>query len=411
MPVRMQTRPPPPPAAGFIPRPFAAFILAATLAVLAACSSQSVTRTGQLHLAPGRFYPPPGPPGDPWGPYIRQASARFGVPEAWIRAVMRQESAGEAQALSSAGAMGLMQVMPSTYETLREQYNLGDDPFEPHDNIFAGTAYIRQMYGRYGAPGFLAAYNAGPARVDEYLATGDPLPDETVGYLTAIAPRLGNSTPMTGPLSVYAGNGAYVAQPPVMMASASGACDPDAAYDPTRPCTPAPTPPQVPVAAEAPVVMASANSVCDPDAAYDPTRPCASPPQRAISAVPLTRPIPFATQSALYHPQAAPVEPASIPAAAPFTPPAAAAATGAWAIQVGAFSSPESARRAANTARHALPDVLGPARLQVTPTEPFGNSVLFRAQLANLSADSAAAACARLSAAAMPCLIVRPSSG
>ena len=47
---------------------------------------------------------------------------------------------------SGAGAMGLMQVMPETYDELRQTYNLGDDPFDPHDNILAGVAYMREMY-------------------------------------------------------------------------------------------------------------------------------------------------------------------------------------------------------------------------------------------------------------------------
>jgi len=82
-------------------------------------------------------YPVPGPPGDPWGPYLHEAAVRFSVPEAWLRAVMRQESGGEQTSAdgslitSSAGAMGLMQVMPGTYETLRQRYALGPDPYDP----------------------------------------------------------------------------------------------------------------------------------------------------------------------------------------------------------------------------------------------------------------------------------------
>ena len=86
---------------------------------------------------------------------------------------MRQESDGQEQAVSSAGAMGLMQVMPDTYDDLRQRHPLGSDPFEPHDNIMAGAAYIREMHDRYGAPGFLAAYNAGPLRLDGYLDGSD----------------------------------------------------------------------------------------------------------------------------------------------------------------------------------------------------------------------------------------------
>src|SRR5215471_7576334 len=73
---------------------------------------------------PTRYYPPPGPPEDPWGPYVREAAARFRVPGHWVRAVMHQESGGQQQATSPVGAMGLMQVMPATYEGLRVRYQL-----------------------------------------------------------------------------------------------------------------------------------------------------------------------------------------------------------------------------------------------------------------------------------------------
>ena len=142
-------------------------------------------------------YPAPGPASDPWGPYIREAAARFSFPEPWIRGVMRQESGGRqvdpsgAPVVSSAGAMGLMQVMPGTYDMLRARYALGPDPFEPRSNILAGTAYLKEMYDRFGAPAFLAAYNAGPDRVDAYLAGAAGLPDETINYVAAIGPRIG----------------------------------------------------------------------------------------------------------------------------------------------------------------------------------------------------------------------------
>src|SRR6185295_12658225 len=98
----------------------------------------------------------------------------------------------------------------ATYEELRMRHRLGDDPYDPHNNILAGTAYIREMYDRFGAPGFLAAYNAGPNRLDDYLGGGGPLPDETMNYVASIAPRLGAATPMTGPLAVYAQGGGSV---------------------------------------------------------------------------------------------------------------------------------------------------------------------------------------------------------
>ena len=202
-------------------------------------------------------------PGDP---ISSEASGRFGVPEQWIREVMRQESDGQEQAVSSAGAMGLMQIMPDTFDDLRQRYTLGSDPFEPHDNIMAGAAYIREMYDRYGAPGFLAAYNAGPYRLDSYLGGSDSLPDETVNYVASIAPRLGGSVRMTGPLAVYAQSSNVGQDPavpvgqvtaPVAVASRTGeACDQDAAYEPDRPCAPTPT-----LGAAAPVVVTTASLV------------------------------------------------------------------------------------------------------------------------------------------------------
>jgi hypothetical protein len=155
-------------------------------------------------------YAVPGPPGDPWGPHIREAANRFGVPEGWIRAVMRQESGGRLYdgsgrpITSPVGAMGLMQVMPRTYDTLAARHGLGPDPYEPRDNILAGAAYIRAMYDRFGAPGFLAAYNAGPERVEAVLAGATVLPDETLNYLASVAPRLGGAVALTGPFATYA---------------------------------------------------------------------------------------------------------------------------------------------------------------------------------------------------------------
>jgi soluble lytic murein transglycosylase-like protein len=84
--------------------------------------------------------------------------------------------------------MGLMQFMPETWSHLRFRYGLGTDPFDTHDNIVAGTAYLRELHDRYGNPGFLAAYNAGPARYEAHLAIGQPLPDETRAYVNLVAP-------------------------------------------------------------------------------------------------------------------------------------------------------------------------------------------------------------------------------
>ena len=128
---------------------------------------------------------------DHWQPLITGASRRFDIPEAWIRAVMAAESGGRATLdgrpiTSRAGAMGLMQLMPATWAELRDRYGLGADPYDPCDNILAGTAYLRELYARHGYPNLFAAYNAGPARLDDYLSSGRLLPDETRTYLPMI---------------------------------------------------------------------------------------------------------------------------------------------------------------------------------------------------------------------------------
>lgn len=137
---------------------------------------------------------------------IAEASRRFGIPESWIRSVMRVESAGRTRAVSHAGAMGLMQVMPATYAGLRRRHGLGRDPFDIRNNILAGTAYLREMYDRYGSPGFLAAYNAGPGRWEQYVRRGRPLPRETRNYLARLAHITGSGAgPMLADAAVSEG--------------------------------------------------------------------------------------------------------------------------------------------------------------------------------------------------------------
>lgn len=138
---------------------------------------------------------------DRYAAHVAEASQRFGVPAAWIWAVMRAESAGDVRAISSAGAMGLMQIMPDTWADLRVRHRLGSDPYDPRDNILAGAAYLREMHDRYGSPGFLAAYNAGPGRYEEYLAGARSLPAGTRAYVAALAPLIGGGD-IAGPVTV-----------------------------------------------------------------------------------------------------------------------------------------------------------------------------------------------------------------
>ena len=427
------------------------------LGILAACSGGSRPPVAS-YSAPS--YAPPGPPSDPWGPYIIEASRRFNVPQGWIRAVMHQESGGHeymrGQPITSdAGATGLMQVMPATYAELATRFNLGPDPYEPHDNIIAGTGYIKDLYDRYGSPNFLAAYNAGPHRLDAYLAGQGELPNETVNYVASIAPSLSRDRPLTGPLAVYADSGPIPrSEDPVPRAYArapSAQCwqDPDAAYDPDAPCRSAPP---VRVASALPAAQpvpaygwgqgkpatrpAPSSAECwhDPDAAYDPDTPCRphpSAPPTQVAAAPSVRAAPpvqvAAAPSAQVALRTAPdwqrllaVSPAPRQASAARYPatyvsPIAAAATmrpalstGRWSIQIGAYPSAGQARRMAESVRSLAPRELGGAQASLGQTAPFGGQVLYRARLTGLSARSASAACSALTAQSQPCLTVPP---
>ena len=138
---------------------------------------------------------------DRWSPLIKEASHRFGVSEDWIRAVMRMESSGRTllddkrPITSDAGAMGIMQIMPDTYREMRRQYGLGANPYDPRDNVLAGTAYLRWLYGKYGYPELFAAYNAGPGTFEAQVAGARELPDETRAYISGIAHILGTESP------------------------------------------------------------------------------------------------------------------------------------------------------------------------------------------------------------------------
>ena len=127
-----------------------------------------------------------------WNPLVAEAARRFGVSQVWIRAVMQIESGGRTMLgenepiVSSMGAMGLMQLMPQTYADMRKQYGLGADPFDPHDNIFAGAAYLRQLHDKYGYPAMFAAYNDGPGNLEARMMGRGLLPMETQNYIVSV---------------------------------------------------------------------------------------------------------------------------------------------------------------------------------------------------------------------------------
>jgi soluble lytic murein transglycosylase-like protein len=163
---------------------------------------------------------------DRWDDLIAEASQTFDLPQSWIRNVMRVESGGQTllngrPITSAAGAMGLMQIMPRTWAYLRDRYGFGADPYDPRDNIFAGAAFLRELYLQYGYPNLFAAYSAGPSRLDSFLQGGSTLPPETSAYLS----RLGGLNPV-GPTEVSQPAGArlfFDLKPSPARAAAIGA--------------------------------------------------------------------------------------------------------------------------------------------------------------------------------------------
>lgn len=133
-----------------------------------------------------------------WNPFITEAARKYSVPQTWIRAVMEAESGGRTMLAenkpitSTAGAMGLMQLMPQTYDDMRRQYGLGRDPYDPHDNIMAGAAYLRILRTKYPYPAMFAAYNDGPGNLEARLISGGLLPTETQLYVAHITNALEN---------------------------------------------------------------------------------------------------------------------------------------------------------------------------------------------------------------------------
>lgn len=118
-----------------------------------------------------------------WAKQITAASQATGVPEAIIRAVMRQESGGNPSARSPVGAIGLMQFMPGTAA------GMGINPADPDQAVLAGAKYLKANYEKFGSwKKAIAAYNAGPGAVQKY--GGIPPYKETQGYVQRIADDL-----------------------------------------------------------------------------------------------------------------------------------------------------------------------------------------------------------------------------
>lgn len=168
--------------------------LAAGLPLLLAGSA--VLGAALVLLPFGRDAPPPGPPAPPpagggqpqgqagagawaWAPLAEQIAVERGLDPALVLAVIQAESGGDPLAVSPAGALGLMQVMP-------DKFSPHEDPFDPETNLRAGCSYLRRMLDRYGGDLelALAAYNAGPGAVDKH--GGIPPYEETVAYVERV---------------------------------------------------------------------------------------------------------------------------------------------------------------------------------------------------------------------------------
>ncbi len=371
-------------------RAFRAMVCVALLAGLAACANrQQVSapqEAAQYAARARRNYAPPGPPSDPWGPYIVEASAKYDMPERWIREVIRAESSGQLYEkgtliTSDAGAMGLMQVMPATYDELRARYDLGDDPYDPHDNIMAGSAYLRELYDVYGSPGFLAAYNAGPGKLDDYLNHNKPLPLETRNYVAKIGPYIQD----TFPQRPSAAGQLAMNQIPINIPAGPR-------YPRTR--------------GGAPVALADNRYARGNGRTRDPiqTASLPEPPRRA--------PAPHDQQPQLYAANPPPSRGGFhfIPQAMAETVPLrhGGASSGNWAVQVGAFGSEGMARAAADAARGQSRE-LASAR-PVVGTVRQARATLYRARLTGLSREAAVQACEHLSHGRGNCIVISPDS-
>ncbi len=359
----------------------------AVLAMLSACAGHAPTVVNQSreavrYQARARSnYVPPGPAGDPWGPYITEASNRFDVPERWIREVMHVELGGNMYQngrliTSWVGAMGLMQVMPETYDELRTRYDLGDDAYDPHNNILAGAAYLREMYDIYGSPGFLAAYNAGPKRLDDYLSNARSLPDETRRYVAMIGPYVMDSHPVNrSPAEDYAMNVLPIEIPPgtrygrpVQVAQSRSAGNGRAASRGAVRVAQLPEPPRM----VSPPRVQSAMAVAPP------------PAHRGFHLIP-----------------SAMAEPIPLHRGGP--------ASGGWAVQVGAFGNQSQAHAAAGEAKQRARDPLETGR-PIVSTVRQSRGTLYRARLTGLSREAAVEACQKLTRSRTNCIVLSPDA-
>lgn len=427
----------------------------ASLALLSACASSGGGGGARTASAPSTNYyvdhaagnyTPPGPPSDPWGPYVQLAASRFDVPTKWIRDVMHVESGDHEYingqlTVSNRGAMGLMQLEPGTYQEMADRYGLGADPFNPYDNIMAGTAYIHEMYEVYGDPGFLAAYNAGPGRLDSFMNYNKPLPDATTNYVAMIAPDIQGYYP------AHRSEADQLALNTEPMGTSTGILP--RGYDPDAPAArdvevayAAPSVPSEHVQSQAPVEVADASPppsafpsalaaqpvsmpVSTPAPIQQTPMPSPQPaPAAPVEVAALTTPSPT-PDSAVYTPQATLSEPPAPPPPAPRpsfsliqsavadTPPpqmdAPAPVSGhaGWAIQVGAYSSRNNAQAALGIAELSAVQMLMHGQPMVVAISS-ANGTRYRARVTALAHEDAVNACQRLATGPTGCVVLSP---
>jgi hypothetical protein len=359
------------------------------LALLTACAGSGTGADGGLSTnyyishAAGN-YRPPGTAGDPWGPYIKIAASRFDVPEQWVRMVMRAESGGQQYidgqlTVSTAGAMGLMQLEPETYQEMANRYGLGSDPFNPYDNIMAGTAYIHEMYSVYGSPGFLAAYNAGPGRLDSYMNGHRPLPAETTNYVAMIAPKIQGYYPShRSEADQLAMNNLPASNSAGFL---SGGISPGRDPAPESPGNPAP--PQQLVAMLPPAAPESAVYSPEPARRQTVTPPPPRPGFSLISSAMADTPVRQSNADELQG--------------------------RGWAIQVGAYKTRGNANAALGIAELSAVQILMHGQPIVLSTQA-GSHTKYRARFVGLAHNAAIDACERLSAGPTGCVILSPEA-
>lgn len=327
------------------------------LTLLSACAGRRTQ-----HVAPT---PAAGQAVNQWNGYIFDASQRFSVPASWIRAVMQQESGGHQylhgrKIRSVHGAVGLMQIKPATYHELARRYHLGSDPYDPHDNIMAGTGYIRELSDQFGSPLFLAAYNCGPQCAENYRSHGRSLPDYAKNYMAAIKPHLNDSIPV-------------ILQPAPLS------------YPP---------PPALPVRVMADTPAARVQQ--QPAAGFAPPLPDDTPPP----------PAPFsgadpATVSAHVTSAAASGVPSSSSSSV-----SGYGSSGRTAmIQIGAFSSQERALRNSVLARR-YSAALSASASQIERIPASAGSFVWRVRLAEVPASQLSSVCNALRYHGMACVVV-----